>query len=1509
MAELALGLTKTVVEGALGRIQWAIDEEQKLQDGVQQDLEFITGEFQMMQSFLKVANKERAKKNEVVRAWVRQLRDLAFDVEDWVEFVAHLDRDEQPSWGWRLVPWFCCVPTPPRHLDEAAAEMKLLKARVEDVSKRNTRYKLFGSDYSGSGSSSASNAMMRPTTLNVPFNILRQVWMNETNRLRFVGGLQNLITHELRGNDDLQVIWLWGSENHDVSYCIDMAYHDQEVCKWFDRRAWVKITSPFNLQDLLNNLLAQLSFMGSSHKPAATATNVGGLTSAELMQQVTKDQRYLVVLEQVSDLVEWSTIRMCLPDNNKGSRIVVSTLHLRDAVFCTGVPYLVSELRWFFDGRPSVCAFYKKVAGQSDSDMDMIMGKIKHGGVISVLGDDPRKSKVVKMLYRSIQQNEGKLDGVRFGYTRWVPVVGEPFELVDFSRRVLLDLYNYGFYDGGLQELFDIFGGNVFEDVLHKMGEDDVIHRSREILIGGEKQSLVVINGLRSKDEWDKIKSNILPEEPGKYCAVVVTDDKDVASHCADGVEDRLVEVKGIDIHMPPGPYTLVDVNGSLIGSDTSLIVISKKYLAIRHYFWVDVPHPFSLAELSLRLLMELHSDYPEAKETAMVAKVQGKDLIHECRVWLHQHAGWLLVLDGLRSTDDWDSVNDALSLSQPAYSNNRTIVVTNEQSVAMHCVNKNDQQVVSVQGLETDDALQLFKLKIHNNNTDMEPSEKELSQSIMVKCGGLPKVIAAVAEWYNKSFNKRSYLKLKDINDNFMEKLEGFHSLRGLFSWMQSYLENCRDDLKPCIFYLPIFPIGHNIRFRRLLWRWIAEGYFRGTSSHTEEENGGRLLKELWEFSMIQLQSSRKPDQCQVNGFFHEYITSRPMEDNLVLALEGNCNLSSQQVGQHLTIRNMDDTDKNVYESTDFSRLRSVTVFGKCRPFMFDPEKIKMRHVRVLDLEDALEVSNADIDNIVELLPRLKFLSIRRCRDVTRLPMSISGLKQLQTLDVRDTLIARLPEAILRLQKLQYVRAGTIHTAPWDEGGKMVECPLEAPGQDAPTASTPLAEDAPVNIAPAQKAPTEDAATVTATPLASADQSTTLAAPTTPLDDVITAFSTAPTENAKMVAPTMPVEDVVIDSSTAPPEDATVAVASPTAVAEDATVVYGGPTAPAQDSGPPAPLAPAENDAVTLAADPSALSASEDPREATAVLASDDPSAGAAAAPWSRFHALVPWWQHFKLCCPPRIDNTSSQGVEVPAGFGKLTTLHTFGIANVGPCRKAVILKELHKLTQLRRLGVCGIKQDNIQELFSAIAVLNHLEQLSVFLEKNKEGLCVSFDGTVALPPDTLELLKLHGHLRILRLPDSWIKKFVQVERLDLQVTLQEQQDMQVILDQLIGPRKDEFYWSGRSILCIKPIHGGELRIGIDDEHKSMYLDVLEIVCTSDLQVTFGNIGAIDMLRVHCCSGSSLQLSGLQTIGSIKEVWLKGSYSKELKLDLQRQLAKNRCKPVLKEFQPKPSS
>ncbi|XP_066337537.1 uncharacterized protein [Miscanthus floridulus] len=1215
MAELALGLTKTVVEGALSQIQWAIEEEEKLKEGVQQDLEFITGEFQMMQSFLKVVNKERAKKNEVVRAWVRQLRDLAFDVEDWVEFVAHLDKDKSLcSCLWRLVPSWA-VPrrlAPPRHLDEAAAEMKLLKARVHDVSQRNARYNLFNSDDSGSSSGldSSKVAVTTPSTIaNIlsitAFEVLRQVWRHETHRLRQVDSLTNLITSSQVEGDDLEVIWLWGADDRYASDHIHMAYHDSEIWRSFERRAWVKITRPFNLQVFLNTLVTQLLFVGSSHE----ATN--SLTSTEFKQQVTMEQRYLVVLEDLSDLVEWNTIRMYLPDNKKGSRIVVSTQNLRHAILCMREPYLVSEVGRFSDGCPSICAFYRKVitTGQSDSYMDILIGKIKRGGVISVYGHGPRKSRVVKNSYLSIMvdQNRGELDSMRFNSLIWVPLArnGVPSRLVEFSPRLLLALS--GFHHCDLEELFDAFVGHIsfYDRLCEVKEEEELIERSRKFL-QEYKNCLVVIDGLRSKKGWDDlVKSAILPDEANKCCVVVVTDDQTVAGHCVGGNKDLLVHVSEVQEEMPPGPnfgcrrlklfdrieskshpslakrckdYNLQITNKCVMGGTPRSPAVASvwgiagsgksalagwsftdsllyaEYPEFNHYCWVDVPHPFHLAELCLGLLHEFPLKDPWRKEQAMISILQGdRDPIQECRLALHQNK-WLLVLDGLRSTDEWDTINDAFCLSQPTDLESKTIVITNKKSVAMHCVNKEDKRVVSVQALEADEALNLFNEKIHNNNIDLEPSDmkhvSELSKSIMAKCGGLPKVIDVVANHYNMSY-KEPYLKLKDINDNFMHILEGFHSLRGLFSWMQSYMETCKDDLKPCIFYLPVFPIGHSIRSRRLVWRWVAEGYIRDTSSHTTDKNIEMLLSELWESSMFQLQESSKPVKCQVNGFVHEYINSRPMEDNLVFALDGPCSMQSQRAGgQHLTVRDNWDRDMNVFQSIDFSRLRSLTVFGKCRPFMFDPKKIKMRYVRVLDLEDASGVTNDDLKHIVEVFPRLKFLSLRGCTKISRLPKSLGRLRQLQTLDVRHTSVATLPNAILKLQKLQNVRAGTIHSAPWDEGGIMVPYQTKRPEEIISTLVPP--EDA----AATPSAPEEDATTVAATPSSSAskDATTIATAPLSP-QEVTTAVAAAlwaQTEDRTTVAV----------APSAPEEDARTGTTAPSALEEDPAIVVADSTA-----------------------------------------------------------------------------------------------------------------------------------------------------------------------------------------------------------------------------------------------------------------------------------------------------------------------------------------------------------
>jgi hypothetical protein len=82
-------------------------------------------------------------------------------------------------------------------------------------------------------------------------------------------------------------------------------------------------------------------------------------TKAELMQQV-KAHKYLIILEEVLGVLDWDAIRVCLPDNENGSRIIVSTKQLRTALLCIEGTYQVSELMKFCDDQ-YLCAFSKKV--------------------------------------------------------------------------------------------------------------------------------------------------------------------------------------------------------------------------------------------------------------------------------------------------------------------------------------------------------------------------------------------------------------------------------------------------------------------------------------------------------------------------------------------------------------------------------------------------------------------------------------------------------------------------------------------------------------------------------------------------------------------------------------------------------------------------------------------------------------------------------------------------------------------------------------------------------------------------------------------------------------------------------------------------------------------------------------------------------------------------------------------------------------------------------------------
>jgi hypothetical protein len=136
MEATALSLARSVLDGVISSAGSAIADEVAHLIGVPKEVDFIRNELEMMQAFLKVASAhpEATVRNDIVKTWVKQVRDLAYDVEDCLlDFALYAVRTSSSRAG----TW---LPGAIAERHRIAQRIRDLKASVEELNQRNQRY-------------------------------------------------------------------------------------------------------------------------------------------------------------------------------------------------------------------------------------------------------------------------------------------------------------------------------------------------------------------------------------------------------------------------------------------------------------------------------------------------------------------------------------------------------------------------------------------------------------------------------------------------------------------------------------------------------------------------------------------------------------------------------------------------------------------------------------------------------------------------------------------------------------------------------------------------------------------------------------------------------------------------------------------------------------------------------------------------------------------------------------------------------------------------------------------------------------------------------------------------------------------------------------------------------------------------------------------------------------------------------------------------------------------------
>lgn len=157
--------------------------------------------------------------------------------------------------------------------------------------------------------------------------------------------------------------------------------------------------------------------------------------------------------------------------------------------------------------------------------------------------------------------------------------------------------------------------------------------------------------------------------------------------------------------------------------------------------------------------------------------------------------------------------------------------------------------------------------------------------KSLSSKCGGHSKFIVTIASYLAGIIGGQAEIKteISLLNDNFIHQLHNipeFDCLKHVLAWLHSKFDDSPTLVKKCVFYLSLFPRdqgGDGIRRKRLVRRWIAEGYCSGTNSEVEAED---LIGKIRDLFLFQIGS------CEVNYTFLDYTISRQTEEKTFLPL-----------------------------------------------------------------------------------------------------------------------------------------------------------------------------------------------------------------------------------------------------------------------------------------------------------------------------------------------------------------------------------------------------------------------------------------------------------------------------------------------------------------------------------------------------------------------------------------------------------------------------------------------
>ncbi|KAJ0717027.1 putative P-loop containing nucleoside triphosphate hydrolase, leucine-rich repeat domain superfamily [Helianthus annuus] len=443
--------------------------------------------------------------------------------------------------------------------------------------------------------------------------------------------------------------------------------------------------------------------------------------------------------------------------------------------------------------------------------------------------------------------------------------------------------------------------------------------------------------------------------------------------------------------------YSIVPIVGMGGVGKTTLAALLYNDVQVKDHFelraWICVSDEFDISVRSKEIFIAFGGEIKE-EHNKNFNKLQEAIRDHLTR------KRFLLVLDDVwsESREDWET------LVRPFYtcSPRSKIIVTTRKDVLLKKLGYNSLYK-HLESLSDDDALSLFALHagVRNFDSRLSLKLKPYGEGIVKKCKNLPLALIALGTSLRTKKDEDSWKGVLE-SEIWTSPVEG-----EVIPALRLSYHDLSAPLKRLFAYCSLFPKDFLFDKEELILLWMAEGFFQPTpSDSTKEPLGHKFFDELLSRSFFQ-HAPNNESLFVMHDLMNDLATSVATEFYLRLDNESGKNIKKMKLDKY---RHMSFVREEyvvyeklkVLENAKCLRTFLATFVGEVEPW-----------------RKKFYLSNQILTDLLPKLPLLRVLSLSGF-EISELPESIGTLRHLRYLNLSRTCITHLPEKVCNLVNLQ---------------------------------------------------------------------------------------------------------------------------------------------------------------------------------------------------------------------------------------------------------------------------------------------------------------------------------------------------------------------------------------------------------------------------------------------------------------------------------------------------------